>query len=129
MDSAEIVTAINMINSKRFKEANKILYTVKSTDRNARWFYVVALANHGLNNTMLAMDQIKKACEMDPTNQEYQQAARSIQASGRTYQEAGKQGGFSMNFMDPTTLCCICLMFNMCMGGGFGTTMCFRPGP
>lgn len=35
-DSPEISQAINLINSKRFKEANKILYKVKSTDRNAR---------------------------------------------------------------------------------------------
>ena len=66
---------------------------------------------------MLAMDQIKKACEMDPNNQEYIQAARSIQASGRVYRDTGEARGFSMNFMDPGMLCCMCLAINMCMGG------------
>ena len=75
---------------------------------------------------MLAMDQIKRACEMDPNNQEYIQAARSIQASGRVYQETAQTRGFNMGFMDPPTLCCICLGINMCMGGGFGIPLCFH---
>lgn len=73
---------------------------------------------------MLAMDQIKRAVEMEPNNQEYIQAARSIQASGRVYQDTGQARGFSMNFMDPSTLCCMCLAINMCMGGGFGFRLC-----
>ena len=125
-DPEEIKVAINMINNKQFKEANKVLYRVKSTERNARWYYIVAVANHGAGNTMLAMDQIKRACEMDPNNQEYVQAARSIQASGRVYRETGQSRGFSTGFMDPTTLCCMCLALNMCMGGGFGIPLCFH---
>lgn len=35
-DPEEIKVAINMINSKQFTQANKVLYRVKSTDRNAR---------------------------------------------------------------------------------------------
>ena len=35
-DPDEIKVAIEMINAKRFQEANKVLYRVKSTDRNAR---------------------------------------------------------------------------------------------
>lgn len=35
-DAPEVAQAINFINSKKFKEANKVLYTVKSTERNAR---------------------------------------------------------------------------------------------
>ena len=84
------------------------------------------MANHGAGNTMLAMDQIKRACEMEPNNKEYVMAARSIQASGRVYQETGQSRGFSMGFMDPTTLCCMCLALNMCMGGGFGIPLCFH---
>lgn len=123
-DPEEIKIAIDMIDKKQFKEANKVLYRVKSTDRNARWYYVIAVANHGAGNTMLAMDQIKRAVEMEPSNQEYQQAARSIQASGRVYRETGESRGFSMGFMDPTTLCCMCLAINMCMGGGVGCRFC-----
>lgn len=84
------------------------------------------MANHGLDNTMLAMDQIKRACEMDPDNQEYRQAARSISASGRVYQETSERRGFNTGFMDPSTLCCMCLMINMCLGGGFGVPLCIR---
>ena len=75
---------------------------------------------------MLAMDQIKKACEMEPNNQEYVRAARNIQASGRVYQDTGQSRGFSMGFMDPTTICCICLGIQLCAGGGFGIPFCFR---
>lgn len=75
---------------------------------------------------MLAMDQIKRACEMDPNNRDYVQAARSIQASGRVYQQTAQDRGFSFNFMDPTTLCCICLAINMCAGGGCGIPICLH---
>lgn len=74
---------------------------------------------------MLALDQIKRACEMEPNNQEYIQAARSIQASGRTYKQTSQRQGFNTGFMDPTTLCCVCLGINMCLGGGFGFPICF----
>lgn len=123
-DPIEIKQAINLINNKQYKEASKILYTVKSTDRNARWFYIVALANNGMGNTILANDQIKKALELDPNNREYINAARVIQSSGRTYQQTSERRGFSMGFSDPTTLCCMCLMIQMCVGGGFGMPYC-----
>lgn len=72
---------------------------------------------------MLATDQINKACEMDPSNDEYLTAARVINSSGRTYTQTSTSKGFSMGFMDPTTLCCICLGINMCLGGG-GLSLC-----
>lgn len=75
---------------------------------------------------MLAIDQIKRATEMDPGNQEYVQAARSIQASGRVYQETSANRGFSMNFMDPGTLCCICMGLQICLGSGCGVPLCFH---
>lgn len=123
-DPIEIKQAINYINSKNFKEATKILYTVRSTDRNARWFYIIALANHGAGNTMLAIDQIRKACELDPDNREYMNAARNIQSSGRVYKQNVDTGGFSMGCNNPMTLCCMCMMLSMCMGGGVGYPIC-----
>ncbi|MDO5329240.1 MAG: DnaJ domain-containing protein [Coriobacteriia bacterium] len=125
-DSPEIKQAISLINNKQPKEASKILYTVKSADRNGRWYYIVALANQGMGNTMLANDQIKKALDMEPNNQEYINAARVIASSGRTYQQTSQRRGFSTGFMDPGMLCCMCIMINMCIGGGFGVPMCVR---
>ena len=125
-DSQEVRAAITLINNKQFEQAVKTMYKVKSTERNARWFYIVAVANHGAGNTMLAIDQIKRATEMDPGNQEYIQAARSIQASGRVYRDTGQSRGFSMNFMDPNMLCCLCLALNICAGSGCGLPLCFH---
>lgn len=68
---------------------------------------------------MLAIDQIKRACEMDPNNSDYKRAANSIQASGRTYQQTSSQRGFSTGMFDPMTMLCMCMLCMSC-SGGFG---------
>lgn len=86
-------------------------------ERNARWYYLSALANSGLGNQVTALEHIRRAVSMDPGNPEYLDALNRIENGGATYrQQAGNFRGFSMGG-NPCASLCLCYLFNMmCCG-------------
>lgn len=103
----------------RYQEALNALQS--STERNARWYYLSALANDGLGNQVTALEHIRKAVSMDPDNYQYQQVLSQMERGGRAYrQQAGNFRGFTFGG-DPCTNLCLCYLFNMfcCNGTGF----------
>ena len=114
-DRAEVRVAINCINSGRYQQAVNELNKVTSTGRNARWYYISALAHHGAGNSMLANEQIRRAIKMDPTNRDYQRAQQQFQMAGQAYQQQGKARGFSVGTIDPAMICCgLCIAQYAC---------------
>jgi molecular chaperone DnaJ len=61
--------AYQYIRFRRYAEALNTLQN--STERNARWYYLSALANNGLGNQVTALEHIRRAVSMEPDNQEY----------------------------------------------------------
>ncbi len=121
-DSATVRSAIDAINAGRHKQAVDLLNTVTSDSRNARWYYLAALANKGAGNSLRALEQIRRAMKMEPSNHDYQRAYQQFQMAGQSYQEQGKQRGFSMSAMDPGLICCgLCLAQYACsmLGRGY----------
>lgn len=90
-DSSDIRQAVDFINMKQYGYASQTLNTVVSSRRNARWFYLSALANNGLGNSILASEQIQKAVEMEPGNQVYRQTQQWLRRAGSTYTESGQE--------------------------------------
>lgn len=90
-DSPDIRQAVDLINMKQFQYANGILNSIVSRERNARWYYLSALVNQGLGNTLLAAEQIVKAIQMAPENMEYQKARQQLHRTEHTYNEAGQE--------------------------------------
>ena len=87
--------AMNYIRFGRYQEALNALNN--SSDRNARWYYLSALANSGLGNQVTALEHIRRAVSMEPDNQEYIDALNRIEHGGAAYrQQAGNFTGFSM---------------------------------
>ena len=79
----------------RYAEALNILNN--STTKNARWYYLSALANDGLGNQVTALEHIKRAISMEPDNMEYLQTLEDIQNGGAAYRRrAGSFRGFGM---------------------------------
>lgn len=105
-DSAQVGSAINAINAGQHQQAVDILSTVTSDGRGARWYYLSALANDGAGNTLMALEQIRRAVQMDPNNPDYQRAQRQFQQTGQTYQQESQSQGFSMGTIDPGLICC-----------------------
>ena len=104
-DGPAIRSVIDAINAGRFQQAIDQLNAVTSDGRNARWYYLSALANDGAGNSLMALEQIRRAVRLDPNNPDYQRAQRQFQQAGQTYQQEGQAQGFSMG-IDPMTLCC-----------------------
>ena len=104
-DTPLIRSVIDAINASHFQQAIDQLNTVTSDGRNARWYYLSALANDGAGNSLMALEQIRRAVRLDPNNPDYQRAQRQFQQAGQTYQQEGQAQGFSMG-IDPMTICC-----------------------
>ena len=99
--------AYNYIRFGRYREALNALGS--STERNARWYYLSAIANDGLGNQVTALEHIRKAVSMEPDNMTYLQMLEQIQHGGATYRrQAGNFGGFDMR-MNPCASLCLCL--------------------
>ena len=111
-DSPTIQRVIQAINSKQYQAAVNMLTNVTSSGRNARWYYLSAIANHGLGNTVQAMDHIQRAIKIDPNNRTYQQLYRQYQQSEQTYENNAQ--GFDMGAAQIQRICmglCFAQMF------------------
>ena len=107
--------AMNYIRFGRYREALNALEN--SSDRNARWYYLSAIANHGLGNQVTALEHIRRAVSMEPDNQEYLDALNRIEFGGAAYrQQAGNFTGFEMR-SNPCLNLCLCYLCQMlCCG-------------
>ena len=114
--------AFRYIQFRRYREALNALSN--STERNARWYYLSALANDGLGNQVTAMEHIRKAVSMEPDNQEYLRTLSFMENGGAAYrQQANTFRGFTFGG-DPCTNLCLCYLFNIFCCGGRGFFLC-----
>jgi len=98
--------AYNYIRYRRYQEALNAL--ANSSERNARWYYLSALANNGLGNQVTALEHIRRAVSMEPDNPEYLRVLEHIEHGGAAYrQQAGNYRGFSMGG-NPCMNVCLC---------------------
>lgn len=108
--------AYNYIRYGRWQEAINALNN--SDTRDARWYYLSALANDGLGNQVTALEHIRKAVSMDPDNPEYMSALNQIEHGGSAYRrQAGNFQGYSMGFNNCTNWCKLWICMSMCFGG------------
>lgn len=113
-DSGDIRQAIDFINMRQYRYANDTLNSILSAYRDARWFYLSALANYGLNNQVLAVEQIQKAIEKDPSEPLYRRTLSSLQRSGTEYRQNSEE---FQNYADSMGRFCqgLCLAQLFCM--------------
>lgn len=115
-DSMMIRQVIQLLNQEHYERANQVLSQVISSYRDGRWYYLSALAHHGLGNPMMADEQIQKAIRLEPENQTYQQIRRIMRQSAQNYTTAGKeftQYAYGMDKMC-TTFCLAQLFCTFC---------------
>ena len=114
--------AAQYIRFNRFLEALNTLEN--SAQRDARWYYLSALANDGLGNQVTAMEHIRRAVSMDPGNPEYLNALNRMEHGGADYRRtAGNYQGFSMGG-SPCMNLCLCYLVNLFCCGGRGMFLC-----
>ena len=107
--------AYNYIRFGRYQEALNVLNN--ATERNARWYYLSALANDGLGNQVTALEHIRRAVSMEPDNPVYLQTLEQIQSGGAAYRrQAGNFRGFGLG-VSPCASLCLCYFLRMfCCG-------------
>ena len=112
-------SAYQYIRFGRYQEALNTLSN--STERNARWYYLSALANHGVGNRVTALEHIKKAVSMEPDNYEYLAALERMENGGTAYrQHAGNYRTWGMRASPCASLClCYFLQLFCCRGRFF----------
>ena len=110
--------AAQYIRFGRYQEAINALNNSK--EKNARWYYLSALANDGLGNQVTALEHIRRAVSMEPDNAQYLQTLNEIENGGAAYRrQAGNFGGFTMQ-TSPFLSLCLCYLCNIfCCGGRF----------
>ena len=92
----------------RYREALNVLQN--AIQRDARWYYLSALANDGLGNQVTALEHIRKAVSMEPNNMEYLQTLQAIESGGASYRrQAGNFRGFRMGG-NPCVNMCLCYL-------------------
>ena len=117
-DSAEMQAARNFIVNRRYAEARRVLDGMNS--RSARWYYLSSLANQSLGSSIDALQDARRAVQLDPNNTEYQMHLRNLQNPGQTYrtQTTYAQPGGLMRWCWSMIL--LNLLCNCCCGGGWG---------
>ncbi len=104
------------IRYRRYQEALNTLEGI--SERDARWYYLSALANHGLGNQVTAMEHIRRAVSMEPDNMEYLRTLEAMENGGTRYrQQAGNFKGFRTGGSPcASLLLCWVLNFFCCRG-------------
>ena len=116
----EFMAARNYIRNGMYREALTALASVPAADRNARWYFLVGVANMYQGNRIAAMDAAKRAVEMDPGNAEYRQLYQQLQTGGDFYNNYRVD---YQNSLSNSRLCLTLCAANMCLGPMCGTNI------
>ena len=111
--------AAQYIRFGRYREALQVLSSCQHRD--ARWYYLSALANDGLGNQVTALEHIRRAVSMEPDNRLYLDTLDQLQNGGAAYRrQAGNFRGYAAGGSSCLSLClCYFLQMFCCRGGIF----------
>ncbi len=123
--SIEMRAAKNYIDTGHYAEALNALGSVPPGQRNARWYYLNALAQSGLHNNAQAMEYARQAVSMEPGNMAYQQLLSRLQSGGVWYDQRGEQYG--RQTFGRGNICCSIMAMELCCMCCSGGRMMYYP--
>ena len=88
-ESSRLQAAANYIRNGYYKEAFNVLNDIPFSERNGRWYYYSAVANRGVGNTATALEHIRRAVELEPSNIQYRQFQQNLEYGGTWYTSMG----------------------------------------
>jgi molecular chaperone DnaJ len=98
-DEIHLQAAINFIQNRRFSEAINVLLQINNRD--ARWYYLTAIANMGLGRKSIAIENAKRATELEPSNRDYARLYQQLVNGGGYYQNPYSQAyGYGSPYAD-----------------------------
>ena len=84
-ERSEYTAARNYIRNGMYREALNALSGVPAQQRDARWYFLTAAANMYLGNKVSALENAKRAVEMEPDNLEYRRLLEQLRGGGDFY--------------------------------------------
>ena len=108
-ETIEMQAAANFINNRRYAEALNVLNGIGN--RTAQWYYLAALANVGLGNTIQAQEMARQALHMEPNNMHYQMLWQQLQSGRQWY--GNMAGGYGRQTVSIDNFCCQMLAMQM----------------
>ncbi len=90
----------------KYEEALNVLEN--SQNRDGQWYYLSSIAHYGLHNRITALEHIRRAVSMDPSNQTYLRTLSAMEQGGHVYQQRTQEyRGFTTGG-DPCANLCLC---------------------
>ena len=116
----ELKTAEDHILASRFQDAIELLNRIPVHE--ADWHALYARANYGLGNRISALDHARKAVQMSPGDQEYQELLQVVESGKQGYQRTRNAGYDFQSAVcsNPCLTCCAMNALLNCCLGGFG---------
>ncbi|BCN30695.1 J domain-containing protein [Anaeromicropila herbilytica] len=116
-DAMEFQAAYNYLSNRRYREALNVLAGIPN--RNARWFYLSAIANEGIGNNIDAFNHAQQAANMEPGNREYRDLVNQMQFRNQRYQTRSYNYGNNRSFGTGNLCCDLWCADSLCecMGG------------
>lgn len=114
-ESSKLHAAANYIQHGYYNEALNVLNDIPFNERQGRWYYYSAMANQGVGNTATALEHIRRAVELEPSNIRYRQFQENLEYGGTWYTTRGSvyerpySGGswcWKMIFLNMFCNCC-----------------------
>lgn len=128
-ERGEYQAARTYIRNGMYREAINALSGVEPAERDARWYYLHAMANYRAGNRVAALESARRACEIDPGNEEYRNLLNSIQSGSKYYDDYAVRYNTSAPFAGVRGNLCyygaaaICLS-SVCTGRGLPFLFC-----
>jgi molecular chaperone DnaJ len=120
-ERSEYTAARNYIRNQMYKEALTALAGVPVPERDARWFFLSGVAKMYQGNKIAALEDARRAVQMDPNCAEYQKLLQQLQSGGDYYERytTDYRSGLSMD-----RLCVTLCASQLCLGPLCGWNIC-----
>lgn len=113
-EKTEIRAATNFIRNGMYKEALNVLNTVSVPERDGKWYYLHAAANMYSGNKVAAIQDAKRACDIEPNNEQYRILLSQLESNGNFYDNYTVRYNSGLNF---DRLCPAMCAIYLCSGG------------
>ena len=88
-ESSRLQAAVNYLQHGYYNEAVNVLNDIPANERQGRWYYYSAMANQGVGNTATALEHIRRAVALEPSNIQYRQFQEHLEYGGTWYTTRG----------------------------------------
>lgn len=88
-ENSKLQAAANYIRNGYYKEAMNVLNDIPFAERNGRWYYYSAVVHQRVGNTATALEHIRRAVELEPSNIQYRQFQQNLEYGGTWYTSMG----------------------------------------